>query len=640
MPGRSPLVGRDAALGRALGALTSGSRGVVLAGPAGIGRTALLTDCARRAEASGFVLAEGWPAPSIPPGALLVVDDLHRLDADTARQLANAIERGDLRLLGTLRTGVPAPPDITRAWRDHVWERVDVEPLSRSDIGELASHVAGVPVDGISVERLMTWTAGLPADLVAVLTSPVPGGWFDVRGPVATLRAGFPLAAANALRAGSPMNRAPQATRAVGELVAIGRHIPDTVLMSLADTDAVVDAEARGIVRAVGEGSELAWEPASALEGELTRAVVSDEDARRIRGSLATGYAAAGERGPDPLLVRAEACVERGITDDDVALLVDAADAALERRDVDAVIRLAGAAWDSRKSLESALLLGSVYELVGDHAARIEVGSEALERATDDRGRVIAAEQVAVGLGALDRHADATAVVERVRPDVSDPMWVGRLDALLANILLHEAKLDAAVALADPYLQVPLAASDAALMVAVARSVGGRTREALHAAEIGTSALDAVADEHRTATPSLLPITAGIAYTEAGDLDDADQAIGPVYDAGIARGDSTAQAWAALSLGRVALVRGAVRSAARWFREALAGYGEQRHTGYLAWAYSGLAGAAALAGDLDEAQHAARTWEDIGSHPVRLYEPDSRRLIACVALVEGDLERA
>jgi DNA-binding CsgD family transcriptional regulator len=639
--GRTPLVGRDAAIGQAVGLLTAGAPGVVLAGPAGIGRSRVLETCAVRAAESGFLLVEGWPAPDVASGALVVADDLHLLTDDDARSLAAAVADGDVRLLGTLRTGVRAPIAVTRAWRDGDWERVELEPLARADVAELASHVAGLPVDGISVERLMTWTGGIPADLVAVLEVPVPDGWFEARGPVAALRAGFPPAAALALRAGSQPNEAPPAVRTAGELVALGRRVPDALLVGLVGIDAVADAETRGLVRTCGDDADLAWQPASPLEGELTRAILTEDTTVRRRGALATALAAVDARDADAILLRGEACLDQPAGHaHDVALLVDAADVALERREIETATRLARAAWDHGKSMEAALLLGSALELMGDPAARAGLASDALAAATDDRSRVIAAEQLATALSTLDRHDDAVRTVERTRRTVSDPLWVGRLDALLANLLLHEAVLDRAIALAEPYLGVPLAAPDAAMLVTVAATVGGRTADALGVAKVGTNALGAVAGEHRTAMPSILHVAAGLAHTEAGDLDRADETIGPVYDEGVARGDRTAQAWAALGLGRVALVRGTVRSAMRWFREAVAGFGEQRQTGYLAWAYSGLAGAAALAGDLDEAGAAARAWANVGSHAVRLYEPDSQRLLAGLPAAKGSTDDA
>jgi DNA-binding CsgD family transcriptional regulator len=634
-------VGRDAAIGRAVALLTGGAPGVVLAGPAGIGRSSLLATCARRAAESGFLLVEGWPARDVAPGALVVADDLHRLDDEGAATLAAAVAGGEVRLLGTLRTGVSAPTPVTRAWRDGDWERVDLEPLVRADVAEFASHVAGLPIDGISVERLMSWTGGMPTDLVAVLEAPVPGGWFAARGPVATLRPGFPPAAARALRAESPIHGAPPAVRTAGELVALGRRVADAVLVELVGADAVAEAETGGVVRACGGDAELAWEPATPLQGELTRATLAQEVAVRHRAALATALAARNARDADALLVRGEACLDLPTIDaDDITLLVDAADVALERREIEAAARLARGAWEHGKSTEAALLLGSVLELIGDPAARATIAADALASASDDRGRVIAAEQLATALGTLDRHDDAVRTVERTRRAVSDPLWAGRLDALLANLLLHEAVLDGAIALAEPYLRVPLAAPDAAMLVTVAATVGGRTADALAVAAVGAEALGAVEGEHRTAMPSLLHVAAGIAHTEAGDLDCADETIGPVYDEGVARGDGTAQAWAAVALGRVALLRGTVRSAMRWFREGVATFGEQRQTGYLAWAYSGLAGAAALTGDLDEARSAARAWASVGSHAVRLYEPESRRLVATVAAAEHDPDRA
>ncbi|MGQ0803396.1 MAG: LuxR C-terminal-related transcriptional regulator [Actinomycetota bacterium] len=635
-----PLVGRERVVSRVLGLLTGGVPAVVLAGPPGIGRSRVLAVCAERAAEAGFRVVTGWPAADAPPGALVVVDDLERVD-DDARALVDAVAAGRLRHLGALRSGTPPPEAVTRAWRDGDWERVDLEPLDRADVAELAAHAAGLPVDGVSVERLANWTGGVPAELIAVLEATVEREWFRDRGAVATLQPGFPLVAALPPSVRTRLEGAPPDVLVAAEIVAVGGRVSDAVLTRVVGADTTTAADERGLVEADHDGGELAWRPGTPLLGEHVRATLTAEQTRVRRAQLAAVLDRDDVRTPDALLVRGEACRERGSrTPDDLALLVDAAEVALARNDISLAVGLARAAWEDGRVTAAALVLGSALELVGDIEGRARVAQDACSQAGDDRERVIATEQLATALTNLDRVPDARQAVENARRVVADPLWAARLDALAANIHLHAARLKDAIAAAQPYLGVALAAPDAATLVGVALAVGGRTDQALETTAVGAAALGAVMGEPRTVTPALVHVVTGIAHMEAGDFDAADAAVLPVYEESVARGDRTVQAWAALALGRTALLRGAVRSAVRWFRDAVAGFAEQGMHGYLAWAYSGLAGAAALAGDRDAARAAADAFSRVPTHPVRLYEPDSQRLLAWVDVADDRLQAA
>ena len=331
----------------------------------------------------------------------------------------------------------------------------------------------------------------MPASLVAVLDSLVAADWFHDQGSVATLRPSYPLSGVLPASLEPRLEGASPAVVRAAELVAVGGEIADATLTRLVGTEVVADAEDRGLVRGDDAGSELHWRPANPLLGELVRASLTDQQSRSRQSELAAVLEADDLRTADALLVRGEVAAATGCGEPEaLGLVLDAAEVALDRADAGRAITLARAAWEDGASIEGGLLLGSALELAGDIEGRATVAAEAGRRATGPRERVIAAEQLATALANLDRVADATAAIEKARASVGDPIWAARLDALAANLHLHAARLDQAIATAEPYLAVPLAAADAATLVGVAHAVGGQSAAALEAVEIGASALD------------------------------------------------------------------------------------------------------------------------------------------------------
>src|SRR3954447_26327841 len=194
-----PLVGAEAELwlvDDALSARTVG--GVVIAGPAGVGKTRLATEIAGRAAARGseiaWVRATG-SAASIPLGAfaqllsaadlrlpegvellararrtlieragghrlVLCVDDGQHLDDASATLVHQLVVTREAFAIVTVRSGDPVPDAVRALWKDELCTRLELAALSREDVDVLLAAALGAPADGATVTALWKRTRG------------------------------------------------------------------------------------------------------------------------------------------------------------------------------------------------------------------------------------------------------------------------------------------------------------------------------------------------------------------------------------------------------------------------------------------------------------------------------------------------
>src|SRR5256885_4894812 len=167
-----PLVGRAAELHRLHDLVVgSDSPGVMIAGPAGVGKTRLALEGLRLAEAAGMVgvrVTATRAAAALPFGALapllpaahhretggvddradllrrsaaalieraegrrlaLLVDDAHLLDDASATLIHQLTGTDSTFVIATLRTGETKPEPITALWKDGVVERLELVGL-------------------------------------------------------------------------------------------------------------------------------------------------------------------------------------------------------------------------------------------------------------------------------------------------------------------------------------------------------------------------------------------------------------------------------------------------------------------------------------------------------------------------------
>lgn len=194
-----PFVGRTAELHEADRLIDDGRPGLVLVGPAGVGKSRLLHEIGSRAEQDGtatFTIRANASLARIPLGAmsaltplrsdpvhaqfqrivdaiialgdgsppLLLVDDAHHLDGPSTAVVTRAVESGDAHVVATVRSDLPTPETVTRWWTDSGCARMVLGRLEDSEIDALLEHVLGACTSDTQ-RRLRELAAGNPLHL-------------------------------------------------------------------------------------------------------------------------------------------------------------------------------------------------------------------------------------------------------------------------------------------------------------------------------------------------------------------------------------------------------------------------------------------------------------------------------------------
>ncbi|MEU8972524.1 LuxR C-terminal-related transcriptional regulator [Streptomyces monashensis] len=182
-----PFTGRDDELERVRGAWAAGRQGIVVTGPAGHGKTRLITEAVRGTD---HALVTGTPeARELPFAAfahllpdavspqravrilsglrLLVVDDAHLLDEASAALVHQLAVHGRTRLAVAAVDAAPVPGAVARLWTGELLPRLALPPLPYEDVAQL---LATAGLDPLTVRRLYGVCRGdlrLLRDLVA-----------------------------------------------------------------------------------------------------------------------------------------------------------------------------------------------------------------------------------------------------------------------------------------------------------------------------------------------------------------------------------------------------------------------------------------------------------------------------------------
>ncbi|MEU8752785.1 LuxR family transcriptional regulator AbsR2 [Streptomyces chartreusis] len=297
-----PFTGREDELELVRGALAAGRHGIVITGPAGSGKTRLVTEAARGTD---FARVAGTPetrrirfaafAHLVPETAslhgacrhlsgvrLLLVDDAHLLDDASAALVHQLAVHGRTRLLVVTTDGAPAPGAISRLWTGELLPRLTLEPLPREDTARLlATEAAGAGLEPLTVNRLHGLCRGdlrLMRDLTGairergLLTRVEDTPEWAWRGPV-------PMTATVRERTAHVLDRTCPEQGEILERLAFAEPLPldmeadrlDLRALEHLEADALVHADERGAVRLVHP-----------LHGPVLRAAAGRLRARRL----------------------------------------------------------------------------------------------------------------------------------------------------------------------------------------------------------------------------------------------------------------------------------------------------------------------------------------------------------------------
>src|SRR5581483_10638921 len=338
----APLVGRGGELDRIALRLRErpSAAAFVLVGAPGVGKTRLATEAARVAEGNGFVtvtvaasgsagsipfgpfaplLPLGAPAPNLlellrqasaavaeragPDGQLLlVVDDAHLLDDGSAALVNQLVQTRTCSVVATMRSQSPAPDPVMALWKDGLAERVELDALSESEVGEVGAGVLGAPLASASVRRLWELSQGNALYLRELIAGAVESGALVDGGGIWSLER--PLTAPARLIeliAARLAGVAPDTVETI-RLVAAGEPLPLSILEELSGPSEIEDAERRGFVQLHGDGRRTTVRLAHPLYGETLRQTLPGYRRRRIAALLAAAITATGARRREDLL--------------------------------------------------------------------------------------------------------------------------------------------------------------------------------------------------------------------------------------------------------------------------------------------------------------------------------------------------
>ncbi len=676
-PGIWPLLGRDAELARCLAAMHNPEVSVlVLRGDAGVGKSRLASECARRRGAESadvqYTIAthatRGLPLGALmhllppfdpatdltalfqqvrasiaetPSGErLLVIDDIHLLDETSAMLLAPLLASRALFLVATVRSSEPVPESVEALWRGERAEVVDLRELDQRVSIEIVEEALGSPIERTGAARFAVASNGNPLYLRELVLGALTSGALHQIGGV--------------WRLDGALFATDELVEVVGRRLATLSDEATTALEYLAVGDVVglADAEARcgevlehleraGLIRIEVSQRRFDCRIAHPVYSEVVRNRVTAIGRRALSAEHAQRIAQYGSRRRnDPLRIVQYQLDGTGMAGLDE--LVQAARLARHANDFAMVERLTRVALrDGPHSMASILLGEALYE-TGEFAEAEQVLSRAAQASpTATHGLAIAsvrAINLFWGLLLPDAAIEhATEAAERSNGEASAELW-----SHVASAHLWMGNVAATMQLLDSVAQTGTNYSIAArsLTLAPAQNAMGQYEAAAATCDVGFSAHLAIDRPFAIANAGNHMAAKVLMLSNLGRFDEAETIAQFGYDTAVSERIPIGQMWFALMRGRLALLRGQVVEARSWLRENLAvarsagqSIGEQL-------ALSGLIMCEALLGDAELAEQMSGEL-DAGNIPwFKLYCADLARARAWASVSNGRIQDA
>lgn len=649
------------------------SAGVVLAGPAGVGKTRLVAEVlddagrlhydveSQMATKSAGTIPFGLFAHLVGSGRfpsraemlfrlgeavaerveraplVIAVDDCHLVDEGTAAfLLAIAIEKR-ARLLVSVRTPAGAPDAVTSLWKDGHLARVDLGPLDAAAIDRLAAQALGGPVETATRHRLRQLCAGNPLFLRELLLAGVQHGFLQDHAGVWCWHGKAVVTERLDELIGSRLAGVSRAEWQVLERLAVAEVLPATMLDSGPDALALEALERRRVVASGWSGSRIEVRFDHPLYGEVLRARLSATARRRQLSELAVLLSSLPGATDDDRFRAAVwrmECDAPGEPGEDLA----AAQRALASSEFDLACRLADRAQGAGIGAPAQLVSGHALYWQGHYSAADARLALLVPEATDAEVAEAAIVRSSARFWGLDDVRGATGLVGDALGSVDEPVGRARLNGHLASLLLWSGDPAGGETLASTVMADRHADTVARLRAGVPQALGaavdGRRRQA---ADVSSRLMtEAMAHTH------LLPLNVG----ELLAVQAVAEWLGGELPAGAALASDVSQ-WAlehrspellgifTLLNGQIAADRGKLTQAIADLREATVVLTRQDPGRSLAWAWAALASALGQTGQAGAAVAAAEEARRSARAATRLFDPVIARGEAWAAAAEG-----
>ncbi|MFJ6048894.1 LuxR C-terminal-related transcriptional regulator [Streptomyces sp. NPDC092307] len=681
---RWPLVGREAELSGFDEVLPEArSAGFLIFGPAGVGKSRLAEECLDRAIALGYRAGRAVAtaaAASVPLGAIahllpdgadlsdpvsgfadvaallsrpgavrprmvILVDDIHLLDATSAMLLRQLMDAGVIFLLGTVRSQEGPAPAVSALGHGDAVRQVDLAGFDRDQVTRALERVLEGPVGRSAVNHLLATSGGNPLYLRELVVGAVDAGVLTCDGEIWDMTADrLPGTRRLTDLIRSRLAVAPHAGRQVLQVLSLYEPLSLAHLEQDAEPEVLDQLERSGLIVVVQEERRTAVRLAHPLHGEVLRADMTarcrrDTLLRQVRLLRRTG----ARRREDAIHLAAFELAATGTADP--GLLVRAAVLAAHAHAYPRALDLLRAIPQDHRDFRIELLLGKTLYEAGDFQQAEDVLSRADAMAATEQevlsALVVRTQNLMWGLGTS--YAKVLDVIESARCRVTDPLGRRVLLVNEAAAALTVGEVRHSLALTADLEREGTHAPDAqtwlwaAMTRSMALAVTGRGEEAegwiRRAIAFGSTA----GETRATATQEVAhQAVLALALAESGRLAEARE-VGEQAFAGLPDATATAdRRMLAFYLARGAWAAGHPAQARRWFAEVARS--SRPHTPVmLSMALAGVAASAALQGDADAAEAALA---ERGRLPATGFFPEERLGEAWLHVARGELTRA
>ncbi len=657
MAGVWQIVERPTEFGTVRSALTGNeSCGVVLVGAAGVGKTTLARAVTESLRSQVHWVASTESSRGIPLGvfahlvgstgsrdatALLAtareslvsqganniigVDDAHLLDELSATLLHQIAVDQSGRILATVRTGEPVPDAVTSLWKDGYLRRIELQPFSKQQSVALIEAVIGGRLEGLSADLMWESSGGNPLFLRHLVEGSIDAGTLKKAGDVWQLRGPTAVPAGLVELLDSRLDHASDDVIGALKLLALCEPLDIDALTELAGEAAVDEAESRGLIRCVPNGTMLNARFSHPLVGDVVRSRIGRAASRRLKGRIVEVLRRREMDSAASRIRMAQLSIDSDQTVDD-SLLISAAKDAVYLSNLPLGERLARAAFERSGTVQAGELLSRALLWQGkpaeSEAVLARFNPDDLDELQLVQWGVPRASRLFWSLGEVERAHDAMSLVRQRVEHAALRLFV---DAASAAMAVHENKIEQGIAEALTVLDDPRSPNQAvefaAFAAGMAMPVAGRGNE--------FEPIAARCRAELSSTDGMIRVMVRycdvLALTHTGQLDLADQRAAD-YANFSSVGQFLAWAIAKIMAGVVATARGDFLESIQSIEQALAALNAENS---LPWQLPGrllLARAYAALGRTGEAERVLTDAAEHSGPSMAIHEP--QRLIS------------